>query len=309
MSESLADRIKQALDEGRLLILGAQVLLGFQFRAAFEPSFEHLPASHRYLNLAGLALLIVAVGLLMWPAAYHQLVARGEATHDVHRFITAVTGWTLLPFALSLGIDLFVAVAKVAPGFPAIGAGVGATMVALTFWYGLEWLVRAVRGAPRERNPTGEAGPTSLQKRVEELLTECRVVLPGAQALLGFQLAIVLMEAFDRLPVSSRYVHLASLSAIALTTVLLIAPAAYHRIVDRGEDTPSFLRFASATLVASLVTLALGMAGDLYVVVGKVTESRGIAIAAASLCLTVLYGAWFGLTLARRGRSLRAHPP
>lgn len=37
---------------------------------------------------------------------------------------------------------------------------------------------------------------------MEEVLTECRMVLPGAQALLGFQLAIVLMEAFDRLPVS-----------------------------------------------------------------------------------------------------------
>jgi Family of unknown function (DUF6328) len=302
MPASLANRIKQALDEGRILILGAQVLLGFQFRAAFEPSFDHLPDSHRYLNVAGLALLVVAVGLVLSPAAYHQLVARGEATHDLHRFITAVTGWTLLPFALSLGIDLFVAVAKIAPGSPAMVMGIGGTLVALTFWYGLEWLVRAVRATPQERNPMGEAGPTSLEKKVEEVLTECRVVLPGAQALLGFQLAIVLMEAFDRLPVSSRYVHLASLGAIALTTVLLIAPAAYHRIVERGEDTPSFLRFASATLVASLVTLGLGMAGDLYVVVGKVTESRGIAIAAASLGLFVLYGAWFGFTLARRGR-------
>jgi hypothetical protein len=48
-------------------------------------------------------------------------------------------------------------VAKVAPGPPAIAAGIGGTLVALTFWYGLEWFVRAVRGAPRERNPMGDA--------------------------------------------------------------------------------------------------------------------------------------------------------
>jgi DMSO reductase anchor subunit len=152
-----------------------------------------------------------------------------------------------------------------------------------------------------------ETERTSLERKVEEVLTACRVVLPGAQALLGFQLAIVLTEAFDRLP-SSRYVHLASLGAIALTTVLLIAPAAYHRIVERGEDTPAFLRFASVVLLVSLVTLGLGMAGDLYVVVRKITQSRPVAVSAAVLSLAVLYGAWFGFTPARRRHAAGAQP-
>jgi len=41
----LKDKIQNALDEGRMLVLGSQVLLGFQFRSAFEPGFEKLPAS------------------------------------------------------------------------------------------------------------------------------------------------------------------------------------------------------------------------------------------------------------------------
>ena len=138
MAATLAERIKQALDEGRILVLGAQVLLGFQFRAFSEPRFAELSEPVRHLCMAGLALLIVAVALVIWPAAYHQLVARGEATHDLHRFITGVMGWALLPFALSLGIDLFVAMTPVAPGPAAIAAGIGGTLVALTLWYGLQ---------------------------------------------------------------------------------------------------------------------------------------------------------------------------
>ena len=46
----------------------------------------------------------------------------------------------------------------------------------------------------------------------------------------------MLMDGFDRLPPSSRFVHLASLLLILLSTILLMSPAAYHRIVS-GEDT------------------------------------------------------------------------
>ena len=84
--------------------------------------------------------------------------------------------------------------------------------------------------------------------------------------------------------------------------MLLIAPAAYHRLVEHGEDSERFHRVASGLLLAALVPLALGIAGDLLVVVRKVTTSVPTAVAAAVTCLLVLGGAWFGFTLHRRGR-------
>ena len=97
------------------------------------------------------------------------------------------------------------------------------------------------------------------------------MVLPGIQALFGFQLIAVLTESFERLPDLSKYIHLASLGFIAVTVVLLMTPAAYHRIVEEGEETEHFHRFATRMVVASLVPLALGIAGGVYVVVQKVT--------------------------------------
>ena len=39
----LADKLKMALDEGRLLILGAQVVFGCQFQMVFRERFEDAP--------------------------------------------------------------------------------------------------------------------------------------------------------------------------------------------------------------------------------------------------------------------------
>ena len=125
-------------------------------------------------------------------------------------------------------------------------------------------------------------------------------MLPGVQALLGFQFIVILTESFDKLSSVSKYVHLAALGLNALAIVLLITPAAYHRMVERGEETEHFHRFASKILVAALVPLALGMAGDVYVVVQKVTDSLLISVVSALVILAIFWELWFGLPLYRR---------
>ena len=54
--------------------------------------------------------------------------------------------------------------------------------------------------APCQLGATGQAGEAivqALHERVDEILTEARIILPGAQALLGFQLSIVVTEGFE----------------------------------------------------------------------------------------------------------------
>ena len=141
---------------------------------------------------------------------------------------------------------------------------------------------------------------TPLKDRVEQVLTEARVVLPGVQALLGFQLATMLMEGFDKLPQSSKYVHVASLILMGLCVILLMTPAAYHRMVERGEDTESFHSLASALLLVVMIPLPLGICGDLFVVLRKVTGSISISVGSALLILMFSYGLWFGFPAYRR---------
>ena len=64
---------------------------------------------------------------------------------------------------------------------------------------------------------------TPLDVRVEQMLTEARVMLPGAQALLGFQLAIPLTQGFEGLPEISKIVHTLALCCVALLAIYVPA--------------------------------------------------------------------------------------
>ena len=145
----------------------------------------------------------------------------------------------------------------------------------------------------------------SLHDRIDFVLTEARVMLPGAQALFGFQLLVPLMKAFEILPSSARIVHFVALSLIALTIVLLISPAAIHRIAFDGGDDERFLRLSSRLVTAALVPLAFGVASELYVATARLLPGSSASgwIAAGAIC--TLLGLWYALPLALRRSEAR----
>jgi Family of unknown function (DUF6328) len=307
----LKNKVKNVLDEARMLVLGAQVFVGFQLRSVFEKGFDSLPIISQALKLFGLGLMLLTVALIIAPAAYHRFVEGGEDTHEIHRYTSKLMGWALLPFSFGLGIDLYVAVQKVVGWKAGAAAGLFGMLTAAFFWYGLDFYMRRERAdeinAEKEKSEMEEAKDSAaeekrskLSDKIQHALTECRVVLPGSQALLGFQFIVILSESFDKLSSASKYVHLAALGLNALAIVLLMTPAAYHRIVERGEETEHFHRFASKILIAALVPLALGMAGDVYVVVQKVTESQLVSVVSALVIAAIFWELWFGLPLYRR---------
>jgi len=295
----IKDKVENALNEARMLVLGAQVLVGFQFRSVFEPGFDKLPLPSQLLKMVGLGLLLLAVALIISPAAYHRLVEQGEDTHEIHRYTSKLMTWALLPFSLGLGIDFYLAAEKVFNWKAGVAAGLFGTLLASSSWYLLEFYMRRERrgdieaekgkGEMSESKGEGRDEKKKLTDKIKHVLTECRVVLPGSQALLGFQFICVLTESFDKLPPLSKYIHLASLGLNAVAIVLLITPAAYHRLVEEGEETEHFHRFASKILVAALVPLALALAGDVYVVVQKVSDSQLVSVVSALVVLAVFW--------------------
>lgn len=122
-------------------------------------------------------------------------------------------------------------------------------------------------------------------------MTEARVVLPGAQALLGFQLAVVLTHAFEMLPVRAKAVHALALALVALCTILLMAPAAYHRIVFSGEVAPQLLQIGSKFILAATLALAFGLSADVYVVIARIAGET-VGLGTAMLSLGTLVGLW-----------------
>jgi len=289
----LKDKIQSAMDESRTLVLGAEILIGFDFTAPFQEGFKRISGLSRDLNILGLALMLFTLVLLLAPAPFHQLAMSGQDTAILHRFATHAVELALGPFAVALGIAMY----PVAEEIGGRGAGwtiaLSTLFLAFTFWYGPMFLKREQekRGG-KENSMSGseessETGKTSIHDKIRQVLTESRMIIPGNQALLGFQFAIVLQQGFRDLAPWLKWIHLWSLSFITLSTIVLLTPAAYHRIVENGEETERFYRVANTLVLWSLPPLALGICGDFFLVTYKMSGSLCISLAAAALMLAL----------------------
>jgi len=151
-----------------------------------------------------------------------------------------------------------------------------------------------------------------LSEAAVHLLNECRMVLPGIQAIFGFQLIAVFNERFSRdLESVDQRVHLASLTFVAIAAAIIMMPAAYHRMAGVTRVSRRFLEVSSTWLIASLMLLAVGLSLDYYVIWMLVLGERSVAIAGAAM-LAVL--TWLWLVEPRRqaakdrGESRRPEP-
>jgi cytochrome bd-type quinol oxidase subunit 2 len=308
---SLKRRITKGLQELRFLLLGGQVLLAFQGRAALLPGYENLSNIGKALSLIGLLPVLTVIALLLLPVPYHQIVDRGINTEGFRRLLDTVTKVSLLLIAVSLGIALTVASNGFLPLAAAATAGLALITAALAAWFGVGAWARRQKSASaarpktvnKDNDSTGDKKTEEeLPERIDQLLSEANMIAPGNTALLSFGFLSMMLQSFALLPRTVQYVQLASVLCIASSAILLLTPAAYHRIVEDGEDTEEFYRLAQRLIVAALVPLALGICGGVFVVAFKVTSSFSAATAIMLTALAGFYGLWFGYTLFKRAK-------
>jgi hypothetical protein len=295
MSKKLDSKLKTALDETRLLFLGGQVLLGFQFQAFFQDGFSTLVGSATYLSLCGVLLMVLFIALLVAPAMQHRLVEGGHASERLLRVATLFAAASLVPLATSMALAAYIVIGR-RYGMTA-GATSGLIMggACALFWFGIEAFVGLSEGAHQMKET-----PTPLATQVDQLLTEARVIIPGGQALFGFQFIAMLTKGFDQLPHSSQLVHTAALCLVALNVIVLMTPAALHRLSFAGEDSETFLRLGSGLVIAAPMLLALGIAAELYVVFDKVLENSVLALIASLSGFLMLTVPWYIVPLILR---------
>lgn len=285
---SIEARLKDLLDETRLMMLGTQLLMGLQYNAAFAQKFGSLPLAYRWLDGFALLFILITAALLLAVPSYHQIADHGHATGRMLRRTSAHLKMALLPLSLTLGADVSIAYIETAGPWLAPLGGASFVIAALFVWYGLP-----LRAATREREDAMEDKEQSLEIRIEQALTELRVVLPGAQALFGFQFAAVLTATFSHLPVVLKSIHLAGLGVVAMAVMMLIAPAAYHRIASAGKADERVLRYAIRMMLPAQGLIAVGLIGEAYITTRIVFASQFLAISIAAIAsvmfATLLY--------------------
>ncbi|SRR6266545_4938260 len=133
-----------------------------------------------------------------------------------------------------------------------------------------------------------------LSQAVTHLLEECRMVLPGLQALFGFQLIAVFNTGFgDKLTPTEQQVHLLALGLVAIAGALVMAPAAYHRQTSPHEVTESFLTLASRLLLGSMIPLMLGIGLDFYLIARVILNNSLLSLLLTLVLISIFSSAWF----------------
>ena len=126
------------------------------------------------------------------------------------------------------------------------------------------------------------------------------MVLPGIQALFGFQLIVVFSDGFSKkLSAGEQRMHLIAIGLVACAIALIMAPAAYHRQTGSEHVTSRFIRLASRLLLASMVPLAVAICIEFYLV-GHVIYPGPVMRVVASVLFALIVILWFVMPRIRR---------
>lgn len=147
----------------------------------------------------------------------------------------------------------------------------------------------------------------SLKDALGQTLDEARMVLPGVQALFGFQLIAVFNDAFEhRLSELERSLHLAAIILVTIAIALVMTPAAYHRQVDPRRATAPFLAIASRFVSGAMLPLAAGLALDVYLVARLIAGASLLAVAIGVIVFAMFIVLWFVFPQWRAAHPVRA---
>jgi hypothetical protein len=147
-----------------------------------------------------------------------------------------------------------------------------------------------------------EVEEESLKDEAHAAEGEARMVLPGIQAIFGFQMIAIFNQRFEALELGERVAHIASLTLVALAIALIMAPAAYHRLAEKGLVSRRFVDLATDFLAWAMVFLAVGISSELYIVARLAIGSEWISGAIAIGVCAVFAWLWFAFPLRSRLR-------
>jgi hypothetical protein len=143
-----------------------------------------------------------------------------------------------------------------------------------------------------------ESEAERVDRNLNELLQELRVASIGVQVLFGFLLSLPFTSRFARLGGAERALYLVALLLAAVSTALLIAPVAYHRLVFRRQQKERLLRTANLFALVGLTTVAMAVSLSVVLVVSVVLHGAGVAVVAVATATGgVFVGLWFVLPL------------
>jgi hypothetical protein len=137
--EPLTESVTHIVEEARMLIPGVTAFLGFQLVAVFNNAFsQKLSHDEQMLHVGAMFLTLVALLMLLTPAAYHRQAEPGWVSRGfVNLSSRLMTGATPL-FALGMTLDFYLLVRAVSEDIRLAWLAAALILaIAVVLWYAL----------------------------------------------------------------------------------------------------------------------------------------------------------------------------
>lgn len=103
--------------------------------------------------------------------------------------------------------------------------------------------------------------PSRLDRELNELLQELRVIQGGILLLVGFLLVIAFSTGFERVTEFQRAVYFLTLLATGLAAIVVVAPVVHHRMAFRKHDKERVIVRGNAQILIAIFLVALSILG------------------------------------------------
>ncbi len=135
---------------------------------------------------------------------------------------------------------------------------------------------QAAKGSTPEKRD--ETAAERADRNMGELLQELRVALPGVQVLFAFLLTVPFAQGFANLSNDQKDLYFAVLMGTALSSALLIAPSAHHRLLFRQRDKEHLVQISNKLTIAGLALLATSITGAVLLISDLLFDGARTAI-------------------------------
>jgi hypothetical protein len=115
-----------------------------------------------------------------------------------------------------------------------------------------------------------ESEDERADRQYNELLQELRVAQTGVQFLFAFLLTLAFTQRFPQVTDFQHWVYVATLTATAVSSALLIGPVPFHRILFRRGLKPRLVRGADLMARGGLAMLLLAINGAVLLILDVV---------------------------------------
>lgn len=136
--------------------------------------------------------------------------------------------------------------------------------------------------------------PSRLDRELNELLQELRVIQGGILLLVGFLLVIAFSTGFERVTEFQKAVYYLTLLATGLAAIVVVAPVVHHRMAFRKHDKERVIVRGNVQILISIALVAFSIFG-ITVLISDYLYGTWVTVAVGAAHVVITTVLWWVL--------------